>query len=137
MAYSENDTIRGIVLSALDSSALSGATVVAKNLNIGVRTDQQGRFVIKTPSVNQLQLIISSIGYAKDTIDIPPQSNDLIRILLMPDARTKTVIVEETGLQSITKAEIKTEKISLRQLRESACCSLAESFERSPSVEVS
>ena len=137
MAYSQNDTIRGIVLSALDSTALSGATVVVKNLNIGVRADQQGRFFIKKPNANQIQLIISSVGYAKDTIDISPQSNELLRILLTPDARSNTVIVEETGLQSITKAEIKTEKISSRQLRESACCSLAESFERSPSVEVS
>ena len=87
MAYSQNDTIRGIVLSALDSTALSGATVVVKNLNIGVRADQQGRFFVKKPNANQIQLIISSVGYAKDTIDISPQSNELLRILLTPDAR--------------------------------------------------
>lgn len=135
--YSQNDTIRGIVISALDSAALPGATVLLQNLNIGVRADQQGRFAIRKPNNDQLRLIVSSVGYAKDTIDIPTNSNELIRIVLNPDIKSNAVIVEETGLQNITKAEIKTEKISSRQLRESACCSLAESFERSPSVEVS
>ncbi|NBO69126.1 MAG: TonB-dependent receptor [Bacteroidetes bacterium] len=134
--YSQQDTIRGIVSSAIDNARLPGATIMWKNSNSGVRADQQGQFIITRTSPLQTDIIISSVGYAKDTIAIDRTGKQLI-ILLQPDARSQTVVVEETGLQSISKAEIKTEKISSRQLRESACCSLAESFERSPSVEVS
>ncbi len=137
-AYSKQDTIRGIVFSSIDSTRLPGATIMWKNSNSGVRADQQGQFTIIKSNESQHELIVSSVGYAKDTIHVDSVSiGELLRISLIPDARSQSVIVEETGLQSITKAEIKTEKISSRQLRESACCSLAESFERSPSVEVS
>jgi outer membrane receptor for ferrienterochelin and colicin len=137
-AFAENDTIRGIVYSSIDTARVPGATIMWKNSTIGVRADQQGEFTIIRTNDAQTSLIISSVGFAKDTIDIVHDHSGIpLRIELIPDARSQSVIVEETGLQSITKAEIKTEKISSRQLRESACCSLAESFERSPSVEVS
>ncbi|MCE2755025.1 MAG: TonB-dependent receptor [Ignavibacteriae bacterium] len=137
-AFAQQDTIRGIVLSSIDSTRLPGATVLWKNSSSGVRADQQGQFSIIRSTSSQIELIISSVGYAKDTVETKQyKSGEVIRIALVPDARSESVIVEESGLQSITKAEIKTEKISSRQLRESACCSLAESFERSPSVEVS
>jgi outer membrane receptor for ferrienterochelin and colicins len=137
-AFAQQDTIRGIVLSSIDSTRLPGATVLWKNSSSGVRADQQGQFSIIRSTSSQIELIISSVGYAKDTVETKQyRSGEVIRIALVPDARSESVIVEESGLQSITKAEIKTEKISSRQLHESACCSLAESFERSPSVEVS
>jgi outer membrane receptor for ferrienterochelin and colicins len=134
--YSQNDTIHGIVSSSIDDARLPGAVIMWKNSTMGVRADQQGRFLIVRNSKSQDRLIVSSVGFAKDTIAIENSTLPLI-ITLKPDARSQSVIVEESGLQSISKAEIKTEKISSRQLRESACCSLAESFERSPSVEVS
>ncbi|MGA1414090.1 MAG: carboxypeptidase-like regulatory domain-containing protein, partial [Candidatus Kapaibacteriota bacterium] len=134
--YSQTDTIRGIVSSSIDDARLPGAVIMWKNSTMGVRADQQGRFLIVRNSKTQDQLIVSSVGFAKDTIAIENSTLPLI-ITLKPDARSQSVIVEASGLQSISKAEIKTEKISSRQLRESACCSLAESFERSPSVEVS
>ena len=133
---SQIDTIRGIVHSSIDSARLPGATIMWKNANTGVRADQQGQFVIIRSSESQKALIVSSVGYAKDTLEI--NQDDLpLHIFLNPDARSQSVIVEEKSLQSISKADIKTEKISSKKLRESACCSLAESFERSPSVEVS
>ena len=134
----QQDTIRGIVVSSIDSARVPGALIMWKNSTVGVRADQLGQFSIIRSNPTQTELILSSVGFAKDTLLINQYSiTEMLRITLVPDARAQSVIVEETGLQSITKAEIKTEKISSRQLRESACCSLAESFERSPSVEVS
>ncbi len=49
---------------------------------------------------------------------------------------TRTVQVEAEQAR-ISPAPARTEVISSRELRRAACCSLAESFERSPSVEVS
>ena len=138
IASAKNDTIRGIVKSASDNIGLPGASVIWKQFDKGVRTDQSGRFSIIRNSPLHKSLIVSSIGHKKDTIDIQSfNSDDSLTIVLQSDARSESVIIEETGLQTISKADVKTEKISSRQLRESACCSLAESFERSPSVEVS
>jgi outer membrane cobalamin receptor len=54
---------------------------------------------------------------------------------LQPSAGSAiTVEAEQTG---ITKAPIRTEVISRSDLNKAACCSLAESFEKNPSVEVS
>ena len=112
-AFAQQDTIRGIVLSSIDSTRLPGAAVLWKNSSSGVRADQQGQFAIIRSNASQIELIISSVGYAKDTIEIKQyQSGQVIRITLVPDARSESVIVEESGLQSITKAEIKTEKMN-------------------------
>ena len=50
------------------------------------------------------------------------------------DARAIEVEAEQAR---VSQAPIRTEVVSTRELRRAACCSLAESFERSPSVEVS
>lgn len=50
---------------------------------------------------------------------------------------TKDRIQIEAEQARISQAPVRTEVVSSRELRRAACCSLAESFERSPSVEVS
>jgi outer membrane receptor for ferrienterochelin and colicins len=101
----------------------------------GMISDKDGMISLKKKENDSL-LIVSLIGYKKDTVLITKDS-DTIQVLLKQDIVLENIIVEDKSLSTITKAEIRTERISSAKLRESACCSLAESFERSPSVEVS
>lgn len=59
-----------------------------------------------------------------------PQNQDTVRSV---DARAVEVEAEQAR---VSPAPQRTEIVSSRELRRAACCSLAESFERSPSVEV-
>ncbi|MFM8457153.1 MAG: carboxypeptidase-like regulatory domain-containing protein, partial [Ignavibacteria bacterium] len=102
-AFAQQDTLRGIVLSSIDSARIPGATIMWKNSNIGVRADQQGQFIIIRTNPSYSELIVSSIGFAKDTVSIDQNSiNNILSISLVPDARSQSVIVEESGLQAIT-----------------------------------
>ncbi len=46
-------------------------------------------------------------------------------------------VTVEADQPTITRAPVKTEHISAKDIKKAACCSLAESFEKNPSVEVS
>lgn len=61
-SYSQ-ETLRGIVYSLKDSTAIVGASVYFDGTNIGVSTDTEGKFqIIKSGGITS-PLIISSLGY--------------------------------------------------------------------------
>lgn len=135
-------TTRGtVVYSDSDGEArpLVGASVfwkemskgISKGTTKGVYTDSLGRFELVRSGSNDT-LVIRAIGYQP----IEFQALDEEMLVTMVPTTTESVIVE--GDQpTILRTTEKTEFISEKQLKMAACCSLAESFEKSPSVEVS
>ncbi|MBI3257970.1 MAG: TonB-dependent receptor [Ignavibacteriae bacterium] len=113
---------------------LAGASIRWLGTNKGAITKSDGSFAIERASTDTL--VASYVGYMPDTTIISV-SQVSVEITLIAGFQTKEVsITAETGT-TISNAVAKTEEISNRKLEQSACCSLAESFEKSPSVEVS
>lgn len=110
---------------------LIGAGVFWKGASGGVRTDDQGRFRLERP-VGSDSLVVRMPGYVSRTLRA---ASDSVLIELTPTLGS-TVMVE-AEVTGITSAPIKTEVIRRKDLEKAACCSLAESFEKNPSVEVS
>ncbi|MBL7997211.1 MAG: TonB-dependent receptor [Candidatus Kapabacteria bacterium] len=135
----QKSTVRGTVLLRENgrdgkTSPLAGAQVRWLNTKIGVVAKNDGSFSITRPDSAAL-LAVSSIGAKPDTICVAA-SDTVLTITLRENAvETKQVTVEADG-GTISNATVKEEKISQKKLEQSACCSLAESFEKSPSVEV-
>ncbi len=112
---------------------LSGATIRWLGTSIGTISRKDGTFSVKrTPSSSTL--VVSFVGYTADTIKVDDKTTT-INVVLTADKQLSQINVE-AATQTISDAPIKTETISKHQLERSACCSLAESFEKSPSVEV-
>ncbi|HBB24961.1 MAG TPA: hypothetical protein DCZ59_01720 [Bacteroidetes bacterium] len=110
---------------------LSGASVFWKGASGGVRTDEQGRFRL-VRETGRDSLVVRMPGFVSATIR---PAADSITVELRPTLGSTVVVeAEETG---ITRAPVKTEVIRRADLEKAACCSLAESFEKNPSVEVS
>jgi outer membrane cobalamin receptor len=120
-----------------EDKPLAGATLRWLGTTKGTITKNDGSFTIE--KANSDTLVASYVGYVSDTMVIAGNqpTNDALIFMLRAGFRTKEVRIEAESGGTITKATAKTEEISSKKLEQSACCSLAESFEKSPSVEVS
>ncbi|MDW8075412.1 MAG: TonB-dependent receptor [Bacteroidota bacterium] len=116
---------------------IEGARLHWKGSQYGALTRSDGSFAIERPTAGHSfdTLIITAIGYRGDTVAV---ARTLPRFdhILEADYIVPPIQVEADA-PSIAAAEpIRTELVTRRQLEQSACCTLAESFERSASVEV-
>ncbi|MEZ4909930.1 MAG: TonB-dependent receptor [Saprospiraceae bacterium] len=115
--------------------ALIGASLFwQSHPNIGTITDESGQFEI--PFKRKYKgLIISYIGYRNDTLDITKSGN--IKVIM----HNETVLDEVTIAHKRRSTEfsfinpIKIQQISSKELMKAACCSLAESFDTTPSID--
>ncbi|MEN9281975.1 MAG: hypothetical protein RL594_910 [Bacteroidota bacterium] len=107
------------------------ASVFWKGASSGVFTDSSGAFTIQRLTSTD-SLVVRAPGYRSRTLR-PDAATVVVRLEPLSGSLV-TVEAEQTG---ITAAPIRTEVISRSDLNKAACCSLAESFEKNPSVEVS
>ncbi len=136
---SQSNWIEGRVVGRLTEGAtepLYGASVYWSGTTTGVTTDTLGIFRLSN-NVNNNHLVISFIGYLSDTILIENQS--FLNVQLSQNGELEEVAVEyrqKTTTIDFLSAK-KVETIGARELLKAACCNLSESFETSPSVDVS
>jgi outer membrane receptor for ferrienterochelin and colicins len=117
--------------------SVEGAIISVPGAGIGTATDQEGKFLLSVPDSFNI-LITSYIGYIPDTFVLKPGLKD-IKIELTTQYVLKEVIIRQrlksTELSLLDP--IKVEKIGQQELLKAACCNLGESFETTPSVDVS
>ncbi|MFY8189514.1 MAG: carboxypeptidase-like regulatory domain-containing protein, partial [Bacteroidia bacterium] len=72
-------TLKGTVKDAKTAEGLIGATISVKGSNIGVSTDFEGAFSIKTNQAPPIVLVISYVGYIKSefTVNMPGKPIDI------------------------------------------------------------
>ncbi|MDP4280852.1 MAG: TonB-dependent receptor [Bacteroidota bacterium] len=137
-----SQSVSGLVYEKADNgsrSPLPGANVFWIGTTKGTYTDSKGKFTISRQGISDNRLVVSLIGYEKDTIDSPAN-------------RSRLEILLKKGNQALSEVEIKDKKddsfisklnarqtqvINVGELQRAACCNLAESFETNASVDVS
>lgn len=132
------DYLTGTV-SALENSAevpLNSAKVSWLNQDIGVFSDENGRFRIKRSEATTL-LVVSYVGYLSDTVETA--GLEAVEIVFSESMTIEGVeITKRTTSNRVSFIDpLKTENINETELLKAACCNLSESFETSPSVDVS
>lgn len=114
---------------------LDGAVVKWINTTKGTATDEKGKFELSAEGITDRRIIVSNIGYKKDTLNVSGVS--FIEIILIPDASTETIVVEdEQSSTFISDDAAKTEVITSQELVKDACCDLSGCFGKNSSVEV-
>src|SRR4051812_19460234 len=85
LATAQQGTLRGVVIDSLDNTPVGSADVAVIALQIVVRTDEQGRFVIRRLPQGDLDLTVRHLGHrpAKLTIHSTGGGVDSIKILLV------------------------------------------------------
>lgn len=91
-------TIAGKVINE-NGEALSGATVIAKKSSKATSTNERGEFILKDIDENEI-LLITSIGYYKEEIEIDNRNYLLIKLRVAISTLDETII---KGYYSISK----------------------------------
>ncbi len=139
-SFAQKDSqLSGEVVELIEESqkeSLVGANVYWLNANEGTVTDGQGRFDIERVK-GQNTLIISFIGYKNDTISITDQEYISVQLHASVELDGVDVVSRQRSTVSSYSSSIKVDNIGEKELLKAACCNLSESFETSPSVDVS
>lgn len=102
----------------------------------GTTTLKDGTFSIERPE-NLYSLVVSSVGYASDTLLIKEgQRSIVIQLKNSVELDEVEITVRETGSSISYMNSKKVEQITEKQLQKAACCNLSESFETIPSIDV-
>ncbi|MEQ1554297.1 MAG: TonB-dependent receptor [Ferruginibacter sp.] len=117
--------------------ALQLATVINVINNKIVVTDSAGGFAMNAPY--PAILIVSSVGYKTDTINVFKAENVKIILKKNVSKNLKEVIIEtrKPSAHILQNSTLNTINIGTKELAKAACCNLSESFETSPSIDVS
>ncbi len=137
----DKTVIEGIVyeLSQTDTEiGIPGANIYWLDTHKGTSTDSNGHFKLELPSIQPYRLVVSFIGFKKDTLMVSPDQKSL-KILLSSNQELDEVVIAEKAMGShINRMNpILTQKITTAELQKAACCNLSESFETNASIDVS
>ncbi len=114
---------------------LIGASAHWLGTENGTFAKEEGSFNLYRSS-NSNQLVISFLGYQSDTIEI--NEEDYWHLHLKPSVLLNEVEVVHRDKSTKTSFinPIKVESMGVKELQKAACCSLSESFETNPSIDV-
>ena len=135
----QSDIIKGKVFGQQpdgSKQALVGANLQWLGQNSGATTSQDGSFSIKR-SANTSTLVISYISYSSDTVDMAHKVYYEVILRSGMDIEGAEIVHRQKTTTIGHFDLLKTENIGERELGKAACCNLSESFETSPTVDVS
>lgn len=139
LAHAQQDTLRGVVAEENEKGEIApliGANVHWMGTTVGAATDLNGVFSVPCRHETE-ELVISYVGYRPDTVKI--ENHEYVTIILKDAGMLKGVEVKykkkTTEVSFIDP--IQTSQINEQELFKAACCNLSESFETTPSVDVS
>ncbi|WP_375585021.1 SusC/RagA family TonB-linked outer membrane protein [Cyclobacterium xiamenense] len=95
-------SVSGVVTDERTGDPMIGASILVRNTTKGTVTDLDGRFNLNFDSNSPATLVISSLGYLSQTIDVSPGSNTSLAVSLKEDATNLEEVVV-TGLASTVK----------------------------------
>lgn len=137
--FNDGHDIHGIILENTKEGKLEavvGATVFWSGTTNGSSSDSDGYFHLDNdPSTNDL--IVSYVGYSNDTINMEGQSAVEIKLKNNFILDEVNIVFRKKSTQISFVNTMKVQQIDQKELLKAACCSLSESFETTPSVDVS
>lgn len=132
--------LSGTVFEKNDSGkllSLVGVNVFWLGTPIGISTDLNGEFKIPLTKTSN-KLVVTLMGYTPDTLLIKTEQSIKV-ILKQKDIQLTDIEVvgqKKSTFQDYVSIENKS-VITIGELKKAACCTLSESFETNPSIDVS
>ncbi|MEM9022892.1 MAG: TonB-dependent receptor, partial [Bacteroidota bacterium] len=128
--------VSGTVSEAAGGLPLVGANVYWMGTTQGTATDSAGTFTLTRHSSSD-RLVVSFIGFVSDTIGMEARSTIAVSLAKNTALQEVEIARKQAATEVAYLNPIKVEKISAKELQKAACCNLSESFETSPTVDVS
>lgn len=104
---------------------------------IGTVTNENGSFLLEKTNTTNL-MVVAYAGFKSDTIAVTDSKNELLIVLQSGIELDEARIIRRKKSSEISKISPKlTVNLGRQELQKAACCNLSESFETSPSIDVS
>jgi outer membrane receptor for ferrienterochelin and colicins len=134
-------TVSGFVYEKTDGkkNPLTGVNVYWIKTTKGTFTDENGNFRISRQGITDDRLVISLLGYKKDTVKAG-EGRSKLEVEMVPNNQQlgEVEIKDRQDNSFISKLNARqTQVINTGELQRAACCNLAESFETNASIDVS
>ncbi|KPM48315.1 TonB-dependent receptor domain-containing protein [Jiulongibacter sediminis] len=111
--------ISGTISDAGTKEPLIGVSVQVKNKIIGTITDIKGQFELNTSTPLPFELVISSIGYQTQEVQITSDNSDITISLEEQAIQGQEVVVAASRVEeSVMKSPVAVEKMDLRQIQQ-------------------
>jgi len=116
---------------------LPGANIHWAGTTAGTSTDASGKFSLSSAGITRQLLVISSLGYKTDTIDVSGKNKINIILSASSSELSEVEVRDRIGTSFISQLDPrKVQVITSKELTRAACCNLSESFETNSSVDV-
>ncbi len=114
-------TISGTIIDAKTKEPLIGVSVQVKNKVIGTITDIKGKFEFNTSTPLPFVLVVSSIGYSSQEINVTAESTNINISLEEQSIVGQEVVVAASRVEeTVMRSPVAVEKMDIRSIRESA-----------------
>lgn len=118
MSYAQT-RITGTITDAETREPLIGVSIQVKNKIIGTITDIKGEFELNTSTPLPFDLVISSIGYQTQEVEITSDNSDITISLEEQAIQGQEVVVAASRVEeSVMKSPVAVEKMDLRQIQQ-------------------
>ncbi|RYY59930.1 MAG: hypothetical protein EOO12_15730, partial [Chitinophagaceae bacterium] len=126
MAWSQNRTVSGRVLTDSTREALAGVTVTLKGTKRTLQTDNKGQFSIEVPDKGAV-LVFTSVGYNRQEINVGSRSSLEIALTTSSTTLTDVVVV---GYRTVQRRDLSASvsSVGARDLKDIPLNSAAEAL---------
>ncbi len=133
--YAQN-SIDGKVLNSETKEPVFAATLYLPKLEIGTMSAADGSFQFNNIPVGNIQMVISSLGFTTQTIDVPVSQNAPLIIALQESAIEMEAIIVSTPFHKLQSENVVlVTRETIDNLSKSGAVSLAEGISQMPGVE--
>ncbi|MBE9466016.1 TonB-dependent receptor domain-containing protein [Dyadobacter subterraneus] len=136
-AFSQTN-ISGKVVEGSTNEPLIGVSIQVKGKIIGTITDADGKFNLVTNSVPPFALIVSSVGFESQEINITGGISNIEVKLVEQAILGKELVVSASRVEeSVMRSPVSIEKIDIRTIRETPQASFYDALQNLKGVEMS
>ena len=117
-AFAQTNTITGLVVNRINNESLSAVSVTLKGSEGGTFTDDRGNFKISVNQKLPVTLIISSVGYALQEIEVATAAQTVTVKLEPANSLGQEVVVSASRVpQKILESPVSIERVSAANIR--------------------
>ncbi len=136
-AYSQEITFKGTITDKETKEPIAGVNIALKGKLIGTISDANGNFSLKIPSKPPFVLVISSIGFQKQEIEINDATQSLsVSLTQKSELLDETVITASRVEENILQSPVSIEKMDTKAIRETPSINFYDGLQNIKSVEM-
>ncbi len=137
-AFTQTTTLSGIIKNSLTGDIVPAVSIAVKGSTSGTFTDDRGNFRLATTRQLPVTLVLSSIGYEQQELQVSADPQN-IQVILVPASSLGTEIVVSASRvpENILRSPVSIEKLDAKSIRASPAPSFYDALANMKGVELS